>query len=529
MEVRLTVEESVINEGVETWGDSFKKGRELIAKDHNKSRHDINIMAELMENGVKESMLVMRYHEKIREYREKGLTKEVLGSVYPSDLAEILELDYCYTGKGFGTLKIRDNMANISKILAFYGWEVYNDCINHKLKLLRKDGSIESLDKLQSIELRNMIQEDFVWDINRDNLWDLIKAIAAKNEFNPVAEWMEEAKKELEDVFDEDRDYIREHLERTLVLADDSIKDNVIEVIKKWMLQSVYLLHNDDMLYKPEFILVLSGPQGIGKTTFGRNLIPLKFQLPNYSYYKEGTVFDLNKPDSVRIGCSGWIAELGEVESTIRTSSLDKLKAFITNSSDESRLPYAEFAKEFPRRTSFFATTNQEQLLKDPTGARRFFIVYLKNINKITPTDEELKLMWLQVYYQFLEGRDKYDYRLDQAQVNLQNEINDSSFNDNYGVTEFVKEHIVIKEGYGTTLSGLFEYYKIFAKKGGFKALNRTQFGKTLEQRFGYVNERKKLVNSLDKGKKKDGKFEKKLNNYYVGVKMVNIPKVTIK
>ena len=58
-----------------------------------------------------------------------------------------------------------------------------------------------------------------------------------------------------------------------------------------------------------------------------------------------------------------------------------KLKAFITESSDEFRRPYAMKPMVYPRRTSFYATVNNGDFLKDDTGNRRYWVIPVEKID----------------------------------------------------------------------------------------------------------------------------------------------------
>ena len=53
------------------------------------------------------------------------------------------------------------------------------------------------------------------------------------------------------------------------------------------------------------------------------------------------------------------------------------LKNIITLSSVKIKRPYGRHVEDFPRRASFIATTNQADVLADPTGNRRFLGVEL--------------------------------------------------------------------------------------------------------------------------------------------------------
>ena len=66
------------------------------------------------------------------------------------------------------------------------------------------------------------------------------------------------------------------------------------------------------------------------------------------------------------------------------------LKNIITLSSVKIKRPYGRHVEDFPRRASFIATTNQADVLADPSGSRRFLSVELKGpIDVSTPPNYE--------------------------------------------------------------------------------------------------------------------------------------------
>jgi predicted P-loop ATPase len=66
------------------------------------------------------------------------------------------------------------------------------------------------------------------------------------------------------------------------------------------------------------------------------------------------------------------------------------LKNIITLSSVKIKRPYGRHVEDFPRRASFIATTNQADVLADPTGNRRFLGVELTGpIDVSTPPNHQ--------------------------------------------------------------------------------------------------------------------------------------------
>jgi hypothetical protein len=125
---------------------------------------------------------------------------------------------------------------------------------------------------------------------------------------------------------------------------------------------------------KADHTLVLSGPQGIGKSTACRILAGAEYfsdTLPSIAG---------DKTDAIRHLQGKWLVELAELAPS-RKSEAEDLKAFLSGAVDRVRLPYARFDESFPRQCVFVGTTNEDQFLRDATGGRRFWPVTVHQID----------------------------------------------------------------------------------------------------------------------------------------------------
>lgn len=219
---------------------------------------------------------------------------------------------------------------------------------------------------------------------SRQNIDDCLVAIMDENRFNPVKDMLEAT------VYD-GRDRITE------VKQILGIEGNECECtyLTKWMHQTVAMALNDENEpYGADGVLVLQAEQGAGKTLFFATLAI------KADFFAEGVSIDLNNKDSIIQSTCVWIAELGELDSTLKREQ-SALKAFLTARRDTYRIPYARTATRKPRRTSFCATVNPKEFLNDETGSRRFWVVNprhidVERIKALSP--DWLKQLWRQVY-----------------------------------------------------------------------------------------------------------------------------------
>lgn len=110
---------------------------------------------------------------------------------------------------------------------------------------------------------------------------------------------------------------------------------------------------------------ILSGSQGIGKSTFLRIL--------GGSWFSDSlTTFE--GKDACEMLQGVWINELGELNGLSR-SETNAVKQFLSKVEDIFREPYGRRTGTYPRRCVFFGTTNDSEFLKDKTGNRRFWPV----------------------------------------------------------------------------------------------------------------------------------------------------------
>lgn len=121
---------------------------------------------------------------------------------------------------------------------------------------------------------------------------------------------------------------------------------------------------------KVDTVLVLFGGQGIYKST---SLQLLCFPKQFGKRYFSDTPIDMSTKDAIQQIQGKMIYELKELAKRSKDKEIEK--AFIDSQIDRIRLPYSRIVTQFPRRTVFIATTNQQEILSDATGSRRFWPV----------------------------------------------------------------------------------------------------------------------------------------------------------
>jgi len=244
--------------------------------------------------------------------------------------------------------------------------------------------SREHLQNALPLILTEMINNSGLYKrTNKDKVMDSVTIILSENsqQYNPVLELIEGGKWDGVNRLPE--------LYNILHLENDEDGNFSKVLIVKWLWQNLSMARNElEGAYGADGLLVLQGPQGIGKTTFGEKMA-IQPELFNM-----GKRLDFRDKDTLRRCGSNWIPELGEIETTFK-SDKEALKAFITDATDEYRLPYARADVHMARRASLFGTCNSTEFLIDDEN-RRFWTVPVSNIN----LDALAKFDALQLYLQ---------------------------------------------------------------------------------------------------------------------------------
>ena len=141
---------------------------------------------------------------------------------------------------------------------------------------------------------------------------------------------------------------------------------------------------------KFDYIIVLNGSQGIGKST-------LIARLGMDWFCDSLSLSDMNDKTAAEKLQGYWIHEIGEMAG-MRKADLEKVKAFVSRQDDKYRASFGRRVTPHPRQCIFFGTTNSENgYLRDITGNRRFWNVKVSGGGIHKPwelTDEVIRQIW---------------------------------------------------------------------------------------------------------------------------------------
>ena len=152
-------------------------------------------------------------------------------------------------------------------------------------------------------------------------------------------------------------------------------------MLRKWVCSIIASMHGEYSV----IILVLCGSQGIGKTNFFRYILPPSLR----SYYGESKL-DAGKDDEILM-CKKIILCDDEFGGKSKQEA-KKLKELSSKQTFSIRKPYGRVHEDLTRYAVLCGTSNDDEVINDPTGNRRILPIMVSEIdwdafNAIDKTD----------------------------------------------------------------------------------------------------------------------------------------------
>ena len=190
----------------------------------------------------------------------------------------------------------------------------------------------------------------------------------------------------------------QERVERLLVDylgADDTVFNR--EAIRKVLLAAIARIYHPGIKF--DYMLVLNGPQGIGKSTFFGRLFK--------GFLSDSlTMLDMRDKTGSEKLQGYWALEVAEMAG-MRKADIECVKSFISRQEDIYRPAYGRVVEKHPRRCVIVGSTNSSTgFLRDISGNRRFWPVKCSG-GKLKPwnlTDEELDQVWAEAMAAYNNG-----------------------------------------------------------------------------------------------------------------------------
>lgn len=220
--------------------------------------------------------------------------------------------------------------------------------------------------------------------------------------FDPFKKYFESLPK-----WDRKTDYIN-LLAKTIKTTNDEYFQ---WIFKKWIVALVGCSFNEDITNQN--VIIFSGEQGVGKTTWVRKLMPENFK----PYLFEGAIIPTDKDTKFYLA-DKLLINMDELVSFGKSQN-EFYKGLITLDYIEQRRPYSREAMRLMRRASFIAGTNNTEILTDLTGNRRYLCVETIKIDKNHSI--EMDKVYSQAYYLLMNNFKFYFDADDIKKVNEEN------------------------------------------------------------------------------------------------------------
>lgn len=150
-------------------------------------------------------------------------------------------------------------------------------------------------------------------------------------------------------------------------------------------------------------MLILAGPQGIGKSTLLDKM--------SLGWFNDSIrTFEGKEASELLQGV--WLIEIAELDA-FRKTDIARIKQFLSLRADRYRAAYGRHVREIPRCCVFFGTCNEVEFLQDTTGNRRFWPVDVGEIPHSKTvwndlTDDYIRQVWAEAKTRWQAGESLY-------------------------------------------------------------------------------------------------------------------------
>jgi hypothetical protein len=321
----------------------------------------------------------------------------------------------------------------------------------------------------------------------KESTKDLVTSIIFSNRietYNPLHEFFED------ELHTEDECPNLTHLLNS-VITDTP---NADKWICKWLVSVVASAYGN---HSP-LVLIFSGEkQGTGKTHWFRYLLPKQLR-----YLFAESKMDAGKDDEILM-CLKLIILDDEYGGKSKKEE-KRLKELTSKEFINVREPYGRVSLDLRRLAVFCGTSNETQILNDPTGNRRQIPIHILGIDQAEYNKCDKVALWRELYAMYRNG---WDYTVLRQDIE---ELNESTSAFKHSTPE--EDLIYKKLSPGST-----------SNYGEWMSLTDIQQFLMLETKFNYLNTQRigSLLSALGYQKDRKTKGNSKVTMYYVGKNLI--------
>lgn len=297
-------------------------------------------------------------------------------------------VDIAYdTFRGQIVLREHSSPANVCPL---GGWRQFCDAENFALR----------------VRLENPIMRFKPGSISKDLLYDAVNHRAAQHHVDIMRDYLAAVLPEWDGVCRAERFFL------DYGGAEDS---EVARAAGRYLWGMLYRRASSPEPCKADISIIMTGPQGCHKSQSVRALALEEDFAAELDFRQD------NK-DLALLMSGRTVIEVPEMQGFSRRENSD-LKAFLSLDRDSYRIMYSQDIRTVTRRCLFVMTTNEQQILRDATGSRRFAVIEVAKMRDDLIQRDRLQL-WAEGRQIFLEeGAKRLHTRLERATANTEQNI----------------------------------------------------------------------------------------------------------
>ncbi|MCV3297007.1 MAG: virulence-associated E family protein [Oenococcus sp.] len=254
----------------------------------------------------------------------------------------------------------------------------------------------------------------FIYQIRTDLAFQAVNDLAHANHYNPLKDYLNTAFKDWDQ-----QDHLTGFMHKWLGVEQTEINVRMFAI---WLVGAVTKVFQPTAKF--DFVLLLQGAPGTGKTTFF-NMLAIRPE-----WYTDN-ISDFKDKDNQAIMLGAWIVNDDEMKASKHTGFEDT-KSFITETTLQFRAPYERTSRKYAKNFVIGMTTNDPIPLKDRTGNRRYFVLHpnadkrTADITDLSQTDQlhnEITQLWGQAVSLYRDAYSIFPTKAETKQIeSLQND-----------------------------------------------------------------------------------------------------------
>lgn len=232
--------------------------------------------------------------------------------------------------------------------------------------------------------------------ISKDKIFTLIQNRDNSISYNPIRQWFDKNK---HISYSNEFENLKKcfNIEQLIHEGDEIfIFNDYLDIyLKKWLLGLIGSAYGTYSL----MILVITGEQGIKKTEFFRNLLPIDLR----GFYAESNL-DEGK-DSEILMTNKWLIIDDEFGGKSKKDAT-KLKRLSSQQTFSIRMPYGRVSEDLNRLAVLGGTSNDSEVINDPTGNRRIIPINLISFDFEAYKKIDKDKLFIELYHEWEKEKD---------------------------------------------------------------------------------------------------------------------------